>query len=407
MNVALVYDSALEAYEFPPGHPMRPERFSLAVSLMRAWGLLVEQGTLAQGDTAAAVGHARAEVWTPQPAAIDELLLVHDRDYVEAVIQASRSAGAFTAPGYGLGPGDTPAFPGMHDAAALAVGASIEAVDGVLSGRASRTFNPAGGMHHAHARSASGFCVYDDAAIAIEAATRRNDGVRVAYVDIDAHHGNGVEEAFVSRGDVLTVSVHESGRYLFPGTGFARDIGEGAGVGSAINVALPLYADDACYALVLDRVIGPALRAFGPDMVVLQGGADSHHGDPLTDLGLTIEGYLELVRGVAAAADAVCAGRVAMLGGGGYQPFSEVPRMWGAAMAVLLGVAVPDELPPAWLDEARTAASRQGERGPLSERTLDDSPPTLTETERADILNQTVREIDSVMASSPLLGGAR
>ena len=182
--------------------------------------------------------------------------------------------------GFGINTGDTPAFPAMHEAAALAAGATTRALSDVVSGACVRAFSPAGGLHHAHRDRAAGFCVYNDLVVAIEVATRAHPGLRVAYVDLDAHHGDGVQEAFDERDDVLTLSVHESGQYLYPGTGSVLDKGHGRGVGFTLNVPLPPDAGDECYQQVLERVVTPAVRAFGPDVIVAQLGADTHRRRP-------------------------------------------------------------------------------------------------------------------------------
>ncbi len=248
----------------------------------------------------------------------------------------------------------------MHAVSALIAGGTIRALDGVLGGEFRRAFNPAGGLHHAHRDRAAGFCVYNDCAIAIARATARQPGLRVAYVDIDAHHGDGVQEAFYARDDVLTISLHESGRYLYPGTGASGDIGEGIGRGYAVNVPLPPYAGSAEYQLAFDRVVEPALRAFGPDAIVAQLGADSYRADPLTHLDMTVAGHAGLVTRLAAISDELCEGRLVATGGGGYEAFSATPRMWACAMAVLLGVEPPAELPAEWLALSAQSAELHG-----------------------------------------------
>lgn len=339
-TVELVYDAAFADYRFPLGHPMRPERFTLALELARAWGIL---------DTLHIVG--------PEPASVADLTLAHTTDYVAHVMAASREP-ARADLAFGLGPGDTPAVAGIHDAAALVVGATIEALSAVVDGRARRAFNPAGGLHHAQRDRASGFCVYNDLVVAIERATRDHPGLRVAYVDIDAHHGDGVESAFIERDDVLTVSVHESGRFLFPGTGTRPLGGEGAGAGFALNVPLLPDAGDDEYLAAIDEVLAPAVRRFAPDVIVAQLGADSHAGDPLTHLLVTTPGFVEAVRRITALADEVCDGRLAATGGGGYQPFDVVPVMWASALAVLADLPVPTTLPAEWLALAAEARER-------------------------------------------------
>ncbi|PKQ30165.1 MAG: acetoin utilization protein AcuC [Actinobacteria bacterium HGW-Actinobacteria-10] len=382
MPFALVYDPALENYRFGTGHPMRPERFSMAVDLMRSWNLISEEND--------------AALIAPADAGERELLLAHSADYIAAVEKASADPSAADSR-YGLGPGDTPAFPGMHPAATLAVGATMTATGVVVGGSARRAFAPSGGLHHAHRDRAAGFCVYNDCVVAIEHTTRAHPGMRIAYVDIDAHHGDGVQEAFYERPDVLTLSVHESGSYLYPGTGHPRETGEGPGRGYAMNVALPPYADDACYALSLERAIAPALRAFAPDLVFLQGGADTHKDDPLTHLALTIEGYTVLVSGIIDLTQELCGGRLVMVGGGGYEPFSVVPRMWACAFALLVGVEIPHTVPEDWLAKAR----RHVPQAP--QQTLAEESAAPAREANAEALRLTDRVLEELAGGHPLL----
>lgn len=425
MTVALVYDPGLEQYAFPAGHPMKPVRFRLAVELMQAWGLIAEPGhggepapdadpLAPDAGSLAPDGVPRAIRIRPRPATDADLLLVHTAEYVDAVKAISEDPGAADGR-YGIAAGfDTPAFPRMHEAAALVTGATITAMDAVLSGRVIRAFGPAGGMHHAHADRAAGFCIYNDPAVAIERATREHPGLRVAYVDIDAHHGDGVEEAFRERSDVLTLSVHETGRYAYPGTGHVRDIGEGEGRGFAMNVPLPLYAGPRCFELVTEQVIGPALAAFGPDVVFLQAGADAHRTDPLVELENTVEGFTHTVARIVEATDELCGGRLVVTGGGGYEPFSAVPRQWACAMAVLMGAEVPPTLPAEWLESSRAAArDAQADRGvagmfageaPGSASTFAETASDATPDEESAALAGTHRVIGELLGAHPLFG---
>lgn len=398
MTVALVYDPSLEAYAFPAGHPMKPVRFRLAVELMRTWGLIAEK----DDASPAPGGVPRAVRIAPRAATDEELRLVHTADYIDAV--KAISVDPEVADGrYGIAAGaDTPAFARMHEAAAQVTGATITAMDAVLSGRVTRAFNPAGGMHHAHAGHAAGFCIYNDPAIAIERATREHPGIKVAYVDIDAHHGDGVEEAFRERADVLTLSVHETGMYAYPGTGHFRDIGEGDGRGFALNVPLPLRAGAPSLELVLERIIGPALAAFCPDVIFLQAGADSHRDDPLVELENTVEGFTNTVAGIVRSADELCDGKLVMTGGGGYEPFSAVPRQWACAMARLMGADIPSTLPPEWLRASHAAA--QGTFAPrASESTFAEASPGPTEDEAGEAIEGTHKVIAALLEAHPLL----
>jgi acetoin utilization protein AcuC len=392
MSVALIEHPDVTLYRFSDSHPLRPERVTLTLALMRAWGLIREP----DANSPAAIS------MLPPPAEESDLLLVHAPEYIAAVRRAGEGGGVIQ-PSFGIGHGDTPPFPHMHEAAALAVGGTIHALEAVLSGEAKRAHNPAGGLHHAHRNRASGFCVYNDCAVAIERAIRNQPGLRVAYVDIDAHHGDGVEAAFESRPDVLTVSVHESGSYLFPRTGHSRDIGTGEGTGFALNVPLPPWAGPEEYALVAEEIIAPGLQQFSPDVIVLQAGADSHRNDPLTHLFNSVAGYDATVRAIIGMADGLCDGRIVITGGGGYDTFSAVPRMWACALAALLGVDSPGTLPDSWLAAAEEGASQAGVTWRPVRETFSEwvtEPPDATQ---HDARNQTLREIARLRERHPLL----
>lgn len=338
-DAALIWRPELADYELSSDHPLKPIRLTLAVELMREWGLLDDEEA----------------VLAPSPATDDDLTLVHTQGYIDVVREASDWTATFR-PRAGLGTADNPIFPGMHEVSALIAGGSILGVREVLEGRRTRTFSIAGGLHHAHRERTSGFCVYNDPAIAIASAIREKPGTRVLYLDIDAHHGDGVQEAFYRSADVMTISLHESGRYLFPGTGFVNEIGEGAGEGFAVNVPLPPWATDDCYALAFEQAVAPLARTFRPDLIVAQCGVDAHHDDPLTQLGMTLGGYTRLTRSIVALADEVCEGRLAAEGGGGYAVHSVVPVAWAGLMATLRGREFPAELPASWLARVRPLA---------------------------------------------------
>jgi acetoin utilization protein AcuC len=225
----------------------------------------------------------------------------------------------------------------MYDAATLSTGASLVAAELVASREVDVAFNISGGLHHAARDHASGFCVFNDPAIAIRYFVDR--GMRVAYIDIDAHHGDGVQEAFYDDPRVLTVSLHESGRYLFPGTGFVHELGDGPGYGYAVNLPLYPYTDDEIYLEVFNQVVPGLLKAFSPDVLVTQLGIDSYHSDPLTHLQVTTRGYVEAIKELAALGIPWLA-----LGGGGYD-LGAVPRAWTLAYGVMLDVEWPDVIP--------------------------------------------------------------
>jgi len=330
---ALIWDPAVTRYKFRPDHPFNPRRLELSVSLMESLGLL--------GDG--------CRVVAPRMATDDELLAVHSAEYVDAVKRFSAGGDRSDAFQWGLGTDDTPIFPGMHEVTALVTGATIRAAELVMSGEVRRAFSICGGLHHAHRDRGSGFCVYSDLAAAI-AWIRREHGARVMCIDYDAHHGDGVQGIFYEDPEVLTLSLHESGRYLFPGTGFVDELGEGEGYGYSLNVPLEPFTEDGSWLAIHERLLPEVMEAYRPDVVVLQNGCDGHALDPLTHLRATTRLYEETVRIVCEAADRVCGGRVVATGGGGYSIWQVVPRAWTLVWGALSGQPVPDRIPREWLE---------------------------------------------------------
>jgi acetoin utilization protein AcuC len=331
--VTVVWDEGLAAYDFGPQHPLRPARVQLTMALAGAAGLLGE-----------------ARVIGPATLSGADLARVHYLDYLAAVKAASEDGRP--VPEHGLSVGDNPPFVGMHEAATLVCGATVAAAGAVLGGGAAHAFSPAGGLHHAMPGRASGFCIYNDPAVAI--AWMLEQGVqRIAYVDVDVHHGDGVQVVFADEPRVLTISVHESGRYLFPGTGFAHEVGEGAARGSIANLPLPPSTTDDLYLPAFDAVVPALLRSFEPEVLVTQLGCDTHYTDPLADLGLTTRAYTELAGRLHDLAHTTAGGRWLATGGGGYQWAAVVPRAWCSYLAEMVGSRLPGQLPGAYLAEAR------------------------------------------------------
>ena len=279
----------------------------------------------------------------------DEILAVHDREFV-ATVKGIDAGTIDPARGFefGLGTSDDPIFSGMHAASAAVCGASITAAELVARDEAAVAFNPAGGLHHARRREASGFCIYNDPAVAIARILDLHPEWRVVYVDVDVHHGDGVQWIFYDEPRVLTVSLHQSGRFLYPGTGFEDEVGTGAAAGTAINVPLlPLTGNDD-YLWALEKVLSEALPAFRPNVLVTQLGADTHHGDPLANMGLTMAAYPHMARVLHSAA-AACEDRWVAVGGGGYQAETVVPKVWTIHFAEMCGA--PELVPPEWLED--------------------------------------------------------
>jgi acetoin utilization protein AcuC len=335
-RVGLVVCEEARIYDHGEQHPLRPERVLLTWSLIRAYGL----------DRAPNV-----EVLGCAAATDEELRLVHTPDYIEATRAAGNGEeGDWRR--YGYGPGDNPIFDRMHEAGALVAGASIAAAGAVLEGGADHAFNAAGGLHHAMAARASGFCVYDDPAVAIAWLLER--GVeRVAYVDVDVHHGDGVQAIFWNEPRVLTISIHQYAPwFFFPGTGGAAERGGPDAPGSAINVPVaPGTGEDEWLAAFRD-VVPPAVRSFAPDVLVTQLGCDTHASDPLAQLDLTMRAYRETATNLHALAHEAAGGRWVATGGGGYQWARVVPRAWTTYFVEMLGASVPEQIPPAWVAEA-------------------------------------------------------
>ena len=329
----LVDDPILIRSPFGAAHPFRAERGALTRSLLEACGALAQ-------DEVASVSR------------LDERLLhsVHDGAYLEALVRAGRGERVGDLRRFGLGTGDCPVVEGMHRVALRAADATVTAAELVADGTARRAVHLTGGLHHAHRARASGFCLVNDLALAIEHLTQRH-GLRVAYVDVDAHHGDGVQAAFYDRSDVLTVSVHQSGRTLFPGTGGEEEIGSGAGRGFAVNLPLDPFIDDDGYLAAFDELVPAAVAAFRPDVLVLQAGADAHWRDPLAQLALTGDGLDAVFARVIALAERWCEGRMVVSGGGGYDAWRTVPRAWARLWARLAERELPEELPAAWRAE--------------------------------------------------------
>jgi acetoin utilization protein AcuC len=354
--LTLVWDERLTGYDFGPGHPLAPVRVELTMALAR------ELGVLARPDVT---------TLTPVvPAGPDELELVHDAAYIDAV----RAAGVDGLPNgrYGLGTADNPVFAGMHEASALVAGATLAAAQAVWRGETGHGANIAGGLHHAMRRAASGFCVYNDPAIAIKWMLAQG-AQRIAYVDVDVHHGDGVQAAFYNDPRVLTISLHEHPATLFPGTGLASESGSGDGRGFAVNLPLPAGTGDSGWLRAFDAVVPPLLRAFKPEVLVSQHGCDSHRLDPLANLDLSVDAQRRTQLMLHDLAHEVAGGRWLVTGGGGYELVRVVPRTWTHLLAVASGDPVDPALPvpSAW----RTLATeRTGEYAP--ERMTDGAPAT-------------------------------
>lgn len=369
MDTTFVYGPHLQAYN-PSDDAERPLRRRLGIDLIGAYGLLDRDDVI---------------VVEPEPATVADVERIHAPAYVGAVRRYSANpdmAASWEAGQWGLAPGgDTPARAGMHEAALGVCGASLTAAGLVARDAAKTVYCPApAGLHHALANRASGFCVYNDCALAIRALLDAGFD-RVAYVDVDAHHGDGVQWLFYDDPRVLTVSVHESGKFLYPGTGGLEERGVGAGLGTALNVPLPPFTGTAPFVRAVEQVVVPAVTRFAPDALVVHLGADIHHADPLAHLCVDLEALPRIYRLLHDLARDAAGGRYIVLAGGGYN-IDLLARVWALQMDELVGAGLPDAIPTDWL-----ARAEQQTGGRFTAYLLEDSPHTIPadQRQRADI----------------------
>jgi len=369
MKTAFIYTDAYLDYDYGPTHPLRVIRLKLTYELIRAYGLL-------DLPSVKFIHTLKADE--------EDLALFHSREYLDILKEANDGYWGGDAYSYGLGPGDNPIFPGLYNWSLLTTGATVQAVDFVASGEGEMAFNIAGGLHHAMRSRASGFCYVNDPVIGILKLINR--GKRVAYIDIDAHHGDGVQKAFYQTDQVLTISLHESGYSLFPGSGFEYEIGEGEGEGYSVNLPFLPYTDDEVYLWAFEEIVPPLIRAFQPDVVVTQLGVDTFYNDPLTNLHLSIFGFEKVVRRIKDLAQ-----RWVALGGGGYD-VSNVARAWTLAWAVMNGIELSEELPGSYLEKAAGVGIYEKKlRGGLKSSPHSERKDIRTEAERvANYIKETV-----------------
>ncbi len=329
MKNAFIYTDAYLDYDYGPTHPLQIIRLKLTYDLIKAYGLL-------DLPSVQFIPTIKAEE--------KDLVSFHSKEYLNVLKQANQGYLMGDAYLYGLGPGDNPIFPGLFNWSLLVTGATLQAVDFVADGGGEIAFNIAGGLHHAMSARASGFCYINDPVIGIMRLLNR--GKRVAYIDIDAHHGDGVQKAFYGINQVLTISLHETGYTLFPGTGFENEIGEGEGEGYSVNLPFPPYTDDEVYLWVFEEVVPELVHVFQPDVVVTQLGVDTFYNDPLTNLHFSILGYERVLKRIKGLAP-----RWVALGGGGYNIFNVV-QAWTLAWAVMNGIELNEKLPESFFKEA-------------------------------------------------------
>ena len=365
-NTALILPEGFDGFNFGPGHPMQWERVLYTMELIESYGL----------DSI-----KNASYVAPVKAEEEEAYSFHDRDYISILKAANDGNYEKEYSKYGIGPGDNPAFPGLFDFALTVLGCTMTAVRLIGEKKASAVFNIAGGMHHAMKDRASGFCYMNDIAVAVNYLLEKK--MRVMYVDIDSHHGDGVQAAFYETDRVLTLSFHENGQTLFPGTGFPSEIGRGKGRGYSVNVPLKHGSDDATFIKAFDQIFPPLYDRFNPDILVSQVGCDMMLTDPLTNLSLTSHGYVHAVQEMKKRAK-----RWLALGGGGYNPFN-TSRLWTLVWAIMNDQELPDTLPEPFAKKAKDVG--------YTLPGLNDDPYNLDEWRKQDVMaeaQRSVREIE-------------
>jgi acetoin utilization protein AcuC len=326
-SVAVFYDKRFTEYDLGPHHPLHQERILLHYELSKALGLLESPG----------MSEPKFE-----PATDDQLALIHSQDYIDQIRMLSSKKNYSL-----LDTGDTFAFPGAYDITRLIVGGTIAAVDIVMKGQAKHSWNPGGGLHHAHTDRAAGFCIFNDVAIACRYLQKHYHVERILYLDIDVHHADGIQEQFYDDPGVLTLSIHESGRTLFPQSGFTEEIGDGEGMGYTVNLPLPPYVQDDQYLEAFEAIVPPIIKAYKPEVIMMQNGVDTHFQDQLGHLILTTRTFTEISERIHQLAHQYSQGRLIAVGGGGYSYYS-VPRCWTIILANLAGFKLSNDIPVSW-----------------------------------------------------------
>ena len=379
-EAAFVYEEALEA-SFGEDHPFHPLRVRLTVELCKSLGLME--------------GYQFVE---PDPATDEDLTKVHHTSYVNRVKKASRGKDELEQDDleeleiYGLGTEDNPIFKGMHEVWAHVSGATLEACRLVMNGEVEHVLSLAGRLHHAQKWQASGFCIYNDLGIAVSRLKEEHPGIKIAYVDTDVHHGDGMQWMFYEDPDVLTVSMHETGRRLFPGTGAVKERGQREGYGYSVNLPLEPRTQDDSFIECFESIVPEVVRSFEPDLIISQNGCDAHALDLLADLEVTTRVYEHVPKRVHELAHELCGGRWVATGGGGYERWRVVPRAWAALWATVSHQELPDEVPEDWLE-------KWGEESPveLPRYTRDDPEDYPSPENASEIANRNQRTVEKLL----------
>jgi acetoin utilization protein AcuC len=330
-----IYSDDLLNYKFNSHHPFNQFRLKLTLDLLKKMGAIEDRFII-----------------PPDMASNEQLALIHDVSYIQAVKQASKgNLAPEVAENYGLGTEDTPIFPGMHEASSFLVGGTLTAVDQVMTGKAKHALHLGGGLHHGFRGKASGFCIYNDSSVAIKYLQEKYQA-RVLYVDTDAHHGDGVQWSFYDDPSVCTLSIHETGRYLFPGTGNITERGQGKGYGYSFNIPLDAFTEDDSWLHAYRTSLSEVAAFFKPDVILTQNGADAHYYDPLTHLSASMNIYREIPKLAHEIAHTYCDGRWIAVGGGGYDIWRVVPRAWSYIwLEMTENSNCSGSLPESWLNE--------------------------------------------------------
>ncbi|MCM3237300.1 acetoin utilization protein AcuC [Heyndrickxia oleronia] len=339
-EAVFIYSDELLSYRFSKDHPFNQFRLTLTLDLLKELNAITNE-----------------DIISPRMATDEELCLIHDSSYIEAVKSAGNGClSEETAENYGLGTEDTPIFSGMHEASALLVGGTLTAVDQVMTGQSQHAVHLGGGLHHGFRGKASGFCVYNDSSVAIKYLQEKYNA-RVLYIDTDAHHGDGVQWSFYDDESVCTFSIHETGRYLFPGTGNVNEWGSGKGYGYSFNIPVDAFTEDESWLYCYETALREVAAYFKPDVILTQNGADSHYYDPLTHLSASINIYKKIPKLAHQLAHQYCDGRWIAVGGGGYDIWRVVPRAWSLIWLEMNNYPdVKGELPTSWVNKWKAKA---------------------------------------------------
>ncbi len=358
-KTAIIYSEKFLDYNLGPNHPLRPVRVKLTYELLRSKGVLASESV---------------RVVEPRYATRPEILLFHEESYVRLVEKFSEKGSGL------LDMGDTPAFKGCYDATSLVVGASLKACEVIMNGQVSHAFNPSGGLHHAHPERASGFCIFNDPAISIQYLKSKFNVKRLVYLDIDAHHGDGVMYGFYQDPSLLDIDFHESGRFLFPGTGFPDETGSGEAERLKANIPLLPGTGDEAYLKAFRALVPGLIRKFRPEIILVQCGADGHIDDRLANLRLTTKTYQEVLGEMHNLAHELCGGKLLLFGGGGYT-LANVPRVWAVAFSTLAGLTPDNSIPQRWAEEFTKLTHEDPPRA-FYDTPTEDSSEALEEVDR-------------------------